>query len=419
MKFIHAADIHLDSPLRGLELYEGAPVEEIRGATRRAFENLIELALSNQVSFIVLAGDLFDGDWPDFHTGLFFVKEMAKLNDAGIKVFIVRGNHDAESKITKKLRFPPNVKIFPSDKPKTEILDDWGVAIHGQSFSHPAVTHDLASNYPDRKKNLFNIGVLHTCVTGREGHANYAPCQIDTLISRGYDYWALGHVHKREVLHENPWIIFPGNLQGRNIKETGRKGCELVSVDNEGIVSVEQQCVDVFRWELIEVDASGLETSNEVLDQLGIKFQEKIKESEGLSFATRIHILGSCKAHNVIAAGLQTWKQQVRALALEFGSDQIWVEKIKLQTTAPGVIYDPLTSHDPISDLIRITREWKGDEAKLGQLSGIWEDLRRKLPPEITEGEESPFPKNLKDVRSVLDDVENGLIPLLLEQSVD
>ncbi|MFB3070960.1 MAG: exonuclease SbcCD subunit D, partial [Nitrospirales bacterium] len=107
MKFIHAADIHLDSPLRGLELYEGAPVEEIRGATRRAFENLIELALSNQVSFVVLAGDLFDGDWPDFHTGLFFVREMAKLNDVGIKVFIVRGNHDAESTITKKLRLPP------------------------------------------------------------------------------------------------------------------------------------------------------------------------------------------------------------------------------------------------------------------------------------------------------------------------
>lgn len=415
MQFIHAADIHIDSPLRRLEVYEGAPVEEIRGATRKAFENLIELALSYQVSFVILAGDLFDGDWPDFNTGLFFVKQMAKLNDVGIKVFLVRGNHDAESKITRKLRLPPNVIIFPADKAKTEILEDLGVAIHGQSFSQPAVTQDLATSYPERKIDFFNIGVLHTCATGREGHDNYAPCQIDTLISKGYDYWALGHVHKREILHEEPWIIFPGNLQGRHIKEAGRKGCELVTVEDAKIVSIEQQCLDVFRWEVIEVDASGFETSEDVLNQLEVQFTAQMKKAEERPFAARVRIFGSCKAHNLIAATPESWKEQVRALALDIGFDKIWIEKIKIETSPLLSINANLEGKDPISDLAKLIQNWKKNDEKLAQLPALWADLKRKLPAEITEGEHSPLPNNAEEIRGVLNEVGNALLPRLLE----
>ena len=229
-KFIHSADIHLDSPLRGLDRYEGAPVTEIRGATRQAFINLVRLALDENVSFVLISGDLYDGDWKDYKTGLFLSKQLSELRGAGIPVFIVAGNHDAESKITRSLRMPENVKILSTSTPQSIILDDIGTVIHGQGFSTGAVTRDLASAYPDAVKGFFNVGLLHTSVNGREGHENYAPCSLETLLSKGYDYWALGHVHNREILHENPWVIFPGNTQGRNARETGPKGCTLIRV---------------------------------------------------------------------------------------------------------------------------------------------------------------------------------------------
>ena len=232
MKFLHAADIHLDSALHGLERYEGAPVEEIRSATRRAFDNLIELAIDEEVAFVLLAGDLYDGDWKDYNTGLYFVERMRRLHDAGIRVFIVAGNHDAASQITKHLRLPDNVTLFSTRQPERVVLEDLDVAIHGQGFATRAVTDDLSQAYPQGDPQRFNIGLLHTCLDGKPGHEPYAPCSIAGLRSKGYQYWALGHVHKREEVSQDPWIVFPGNIQGRHIRESGPKGCTLVTVDN-------------------------------------------------------------------------------------------------------------------------------------------------------------------------------------------
>ena len=175
MRFIHCADIHLDSPLRGLERYEGAPVEEVRGATRRAFENMVQCALREKVDFVVIAGDLYDGDWPDFNTGLFFAKAMAELGESGIAVYVIRGNHDAASKLTRSLPLPKNVHLFPDKAPGTQTDDNLGLAVHGQSFATAAVLDDLAVNYPQALPGYFNLGVLHTSLTGRPenpGRAN-------------------------------------------------------------------------------------------------------------------------------------------------------------------------------------------------------------------------------------------------------
>jgi DNA repair exonuclease SbcCD nuclease subunit len=186
LKFLHAADVHLDSPLRGLERYPGAPVEEIRAATRRAFENLVALAVEEEVGFVLLAGDLYDGDWKDYNTGLFFAAQMARLEEAGIRAFLIAGNHDAASQITRVLRPPANVKVFSTKRPETEILEDLGVAIHGQGFAQISVSEDLSAGYPRAVPHLFNIGMLHTSLDGRPGHASYAPCTVDGLRSRGY-----------------------------------------------------------------------------------------------------------------------------------------------------------------------------------------------------------------------------------------
>ncbi len=269
MRFIHCADLHLDSPLRGLERYEGAPAQDMREATRRSFTNIIDLALEREVDFVLVAGDVFDGDWLDFNTGLFFANQLRRLADADIRVFIVRGNHDALSKISKAVPLPKNVHVFKSSKPETVVDENLGYAIHGQSFTTAAVIDDLAAQYPDAHSGLLNIGLLHTALSGREGHEPYAPTTPEKLASKGYHYWALGHVHNREVVRENPWIVFPGNSQGRNAREIGEKGCIVVEGDAEdGIRSVEFVATDVARWQHLTIDATDVTTLDDLQEAI-------------------------------------------------------------------------------------------------------------------------------------------------------
>jgi len=143
-RFIHAADIHLDSALQGLERYEGAPVDEIRSATRRAVDNLVELAIDEEVDFVLMAGDLYDGDWKDYNTGLYFSERMGRLREANVRVFMIAGNHDAASQITKHLRLPDNVTVFSTRSPERVLVEELSVAIHGQGFINRAVTDDLS-----------------------------------------------------------------------------------------------------------------------------------------------------------------------------------------------------------------------------------------------------------------------------------
>ena len=235
-RFIHAADLHIDSPLVGLTARSESFAKRVDNASREAFDNLVSLAREERCNFIVIAGDLFDGEWRDYRTGLFFVDRMRRLKDAGIQVFIVLGNHDAENRFARRLEFSDNVRVLSADKVETVLLEDIGVAVHGRSFPRRDVTENLAATYSPALAGLLNIGVLHTACNGRDGHELYAPCTVDELVNRGYDYWALGHVHKYEILNEDPPVVFAGNLQGRHVRESGPKGAVLVTVDDGRVV---------------------------------------------------------------------------------------------------------------------------------------------------------------------------------------
>ena len=170
MKLLHAADIHLDAPLVGLSVYDEAPVQELRSATRRAFDGLIDLALEERADLLLLAGDTFDGDWPHYGTGRHFVRGMLRLQEGGIPVVAIAGNHDAESKLTKTLRLPDNVTMLGSRRPQTWESDELGIAVHGQSYATPAVLEDLSAAYPAALPGMVNVGLLHTSADGRPGH---------------------------------------------------------------------------------------------------------------------------------------------------------------------------------------------------------------------------------------------------------
>ena len=204
MKFIHTADIHVDSPLVGLAAYQNAPVASLRTATRDAFSALVDLAIDEAVDFMVIAGDLYDGAWKDYNTGHYFVREMGRLNQAGVPVYLLHGNHDAESEMTKRLTLPPNVHLFDSKKPGSYRIEALRVALHGRSCREAATLDNLAIGYPDAVPGWLNIGVLHTALEGYAAHPRYAPCSLAELTAKGYDYWALGHVHEFALLQQNP-----------------------------------------------------------------------------------------------------------------------------------------------------------------------------------------------------------------------
>jgi exonuclease SbcD len=411
-KFIHTADIHLDSPLHKLDAYEGAPVDELRRATRRAFDNLVQTAINEKVAFVLIAGDLYDGDWRDYNTGLYFVSQTSRLRDAGIPVYIVAGNHDAASKITKNLRFPDNVHLFPDEKPATLKVAEIDVAIHGQSFAAAAVKKDLSLKYPPAVKGCFNIGLLHTCLTGRAGHEPYAPCTLDGLRAKGYNYWALGHVHRHEIILQDPLTVFPGNLQGRNIRETGPKGCVLVAVDDDGQTTPEFKSLDVIRWRVLDVDASGAAEGYEVVDRFTRALETALDANEGLPLVTRVVIQGETRAHDDLAAGSGRWVNEIRAAAIDAGGGKVWVEKVKLATHPPLSDSAYKSPDGAIGELLAVLDELEADPAGLQELARELDDLAKKLPRELKEGADSLA----VDDPAWLQDILGRVRPMLLRR---
>lgn len=409
-RFIHAADIHLDSPLRGLERYEGAPVDAIRQASRRALENLVSLALQEQVAFVIIAGDLFDGDWKDYNTGLYFVRQMSRLAEASIPVFLLKGNHDAANKLTKSLPLPDNVKVFSHKKPETFRVEELLVSVHGQSFATGDVRDDLSAAYPPAEPGRVNIGVLHTCASGRDGHDAYAPCKLDGLISKGYDYWALGHIHKKEVLNIDPLIVFPGNIQGRHIRETGPKGCSLVTVDERGKLSEEFVELAVMRWEQVDVDLSEAKSEDEAFSIITSTLDSELLKSEGLPLAVRIHLKGKTALDSQFRSNRRYWVESIRSLSLQRGAERLWIEKIKIQTES--LMQDQCDHFDgPLAELLNVINETAQDPEALTALQDELADLRTRLPAELIE---CKLMSSNEWIKSSLEDVQQVLLDKLV-----
>lgn len=403
MKVFHAADIHLDSPLRGLAIYEDAPVDELRSATRRALGNLVEAAIEEKVDLLLLAGDVFDGDWHHYSTGAHFAKEMLKLRDAGIEVVSITGNHDAASRITKGLRLPENVHVLSSRKPDTWKSESLGVAVHGQGYAEQATTTDISLRYPPPVSSLLNIGLLHTSANGRPGHERYAPCTVDGLMNRAYDYFALGHVHAREVLSDDPPIVFSGAVQGRGMRETGPKGATLIELDDHGVVH-EHRVLDCVRWEIVEVSAADCVDRDEVCGRAVAALRNALAEAGDRLLAARVTITGTTDAHVLLLSDLERFHQEVLLAAVEAGGSQVWVEATKVQTKplSPRIS----AGDDAVGELINELDDIFGDDAALVQLGKTLEGLAGALPVGVL----NQFnPADPDELRSLMQEVRESL----------
>lgn len=365
VKFIHAADLHIDSPMRGLSAKDTKVAEKVRNATRGAFKALVDYALNreNGISFIVIAGDVFDGDWDAVETGLWTSHLFKDLEDAGIPVYLVFGNHDGKNKILSNMSgdvFPSNVVVFSRKAPERVTFDLGGerFAITGQSYSDWKCPDDLADGYPAPAADAFNIAALHTGLGGESGGA-YAPTTVANLRAKGYEYWALGHQHRREVLLDEPgcFIAYSGVLQARHINESvnddgsSGKGFFVVEVeDGRRVGEPEFVPADSFRWFNVPIDLSDIvdgdteEDERRLRDLVLNELRAALDDADGRDVAARIRFLGRTSLYgalrNLYEKGddqgvFDRLRQSIAALG-----GRIWVEKFDVDELRPLVPED-------------------------------------------------------------------------------
>lgn len=380
---VHAADLHLDSPLVGLERYAGAPVREVRSATRRAFSALIDLCRDEQAQLLLLAGDLYDGDWRDYSTGLFFASELARLREVGTRVVWIRGNHDAQSKITRHLSLGEHCVELGTKRPESVLLDALGIAVHGQGFATPAVSEDLAARYPAPLAGYFNIGLLHTALSGRVGHAPYAPCDVNALIARGYDYWALGHVHQREVVRRDPWIVFPGNLQGRHVRECGAKGASVIRLCDGAVESVEARALDVVRFQRLNVDVSEASGASDVAELCRLALERELTRAEGRLLCARLYVTGRSPAHAELARDPERAEAEIAARAAELALGDVWIESARFAVEPELDLTALRERDDAVGSLLYGLTRLADDGAAQAELAATIAQIDATLPPEL------------------------------------
>lgn len=371
--FLHAADLHIDSPLRGLERREGAPAQRIREASRVAMSRMVDAAIERRVAFVLLAGDIYDTQ-PVFETYLFFHGEMERLSRAGIPVAIVLGNHDHAGASPRAERLPERVYVFPADRP-TSIELVPGVWVHGRSYPTRDIATDLTIDYPAPVPGALNIGLLHTALDGHSGeHARYAPSSTQALAGQGYAYWALGHVHAPlDLCVRGCRIVYPGNLQGRHARETGPKGAMFVDFERAAISSVRHEAFDDVRWHRLEVDPSSLEAERDPVRQLAeqVRSTTEACRRDGRLAAVRVRVSGVAP-NGLLSLGEDEIRETLRS---QFHSDDaVFLEKIELDLRPAAH-----SSHELDHYLERLVLDMGADDQVKASLAQELQDLVSEL----------------------------------------
>ena len=380
-RFVHTADVHLDSPLQSLALRDPEIADLIGNATRQAFERTVDLCLEERVDSLLIAGDLYDGELRSMKTAVFFGAQMRRLTDVGIRVFIIRGNHDAESVITKHLSLPDGVHVF-TGRAEAVIIEGQDVAVHGISFARPKAPESLLPKFKAPVSGCVNIGLLHTSLGGATGHDIYAPCSLVDLTGYGFDYWGLGHVHKREVHSESPCtVVMPGIPQGRDISEAGPKSVTLVTVPDNGGIIVEERFTSIAQFERVPIDVTGLADWSDVLSVFETVLGEARDAAVSEHLVARLDIFGE----TTLASRLRRDADVLLEEACQVAASLLRtvVEKISVHVDAAAIPADA-SSYDPVVELQSlIERDVLGSTAFRSEMRDLVTDLQRQLPPEL------------------------------------
>jgi DNA repair exonuclease SbcCD nuclease subunit len=375
-RFVHTADLHLDSPLKSLALRDPALAEVIGTATRAVFTRIIDLCLDEAVDALLIAGDLYDGAQTSMKTARFLTQQLRRLDQAGIETFIIRGNHDAESRITAQLVLPDSVTVFGAKASMVQ-RDKAGlaIAIHGISFAKPHAPESLLARFRGPVPGAVNIGMLHTSLDGAVGHDPYAPCRLVDLQASGFDYWALGHIHTRAHHAGGTHVVMPGIPQGRDIGEAGAGSVTLVTVGDDGSLQVEERTVAVARFARVRVPVDGIAAWPGLVAALSAALHAVRRDLTEDHLVVRPVLTGRTSLLWRLRRDLALLQDEARITAEAIGS--VWIDKLELDCTdeARADVTGPLTELER-----QIAAMTPPPDAILAEADALIEALARALP---------------------------------------
>ena len=415
--FVHCADLHLDSPFEGIHALEPDIASILRDATFKAFDNVVNLAICKKADFLIIAGDVYDGADRSLRAQLRFRDGLRKAIENNIQCFVAHGNHDPLSGWEAGLIMPEGVHRFGGKDAEQFTIrrgsEDLAY-IYGISYPVRNVQENLVPRFKPEVSAPFTIGVLHCNVGGDPSHDNYAPCVVDDLVNCRIDYWALGHIHTRKVLSDSaPCIVYPGNTQGRSVRELGARGCYHVRVDETGRVKTEFVATDLIRWSTKKVDITDLDTVDDLLSALYKSREEARSQAEGRAVVLRLRLIGRGDLHSKLK---RVEPDRDLAKVLREGeserSDFVWMESIEVATRPPIDI----TKRRGVEDFVgyflraaeRLRKQSKAESDILELLKGKPEN--RVIANQIDHLSDT-------DLLSILDDAETlGLDQLIGEE---
>lgn len=367
-RFLHAADLHLDTPFEGVQALRPGLRETLQDASLKAFSRLVDLAIEKEVAFVLFAGDIYDGEDRGLRAQRAFLRGLRRLSEAGIRSFIVHGNHDpAGGNWSAIPTWPEGVHAFGSDGVEAVPVERDGkrvATIYGQSFRTRAERANLARKFRRGPEPGLHVGLLHANAGGQQGHDPYAPCSLDDLRDAGMDYWALGHVHTRQILFSGEqWAVYPGNLQGRSFKpsEQGEKGAKLITVENNRITEATFCPLAPVVFDTVEVDVEGVESELEVLDRLheAAALHGERRGCEGLLL--RAALVGQTPLHRKL---LRLEEEEVLDdLNDESSSASPWVvwERLEVRTRPEADREQLAEQNDLLGEVLRMLDRFRGD----------------------------------------------------------
>lgn len=415
LRFVHAADLHLDSPFVGMNATAPDNVASaLQDATFRAYENIVELCIAERVDALLVAGDVYDSVDRSLRAQLKFVEGLKRLHDAGIRSFVCHGNHDPLDGWEARLNYPPSCTRFDARLDAVPVFEDdpKRAIVIGISYATRKVTDNLVQPLDSVDPDSFYIGLLHANVGNNLEHGPYAPCSLDDLVQSGIGYWALGHVHSRQILNEqSPTVVYPGNSQGRHPNETGPRGVYIAEVADGGNVSLHFRPVDTVRWERLNLDISHIETEQHLLDCLHQQVEDALDGADGRSVVLRVTLSGrgglyySLRQPNFI----QDLNENLND-AWAVRSPFAWCERIKDETASQFNRQERLDGSDFLAEVLKTTDRVKDDPELLARFRDNLSELyqhhryRRHLSDHVPRED---------DLTALIDEAEAIVVDLL------
>ncbi len=408
IRFVHTADLHLDTPFKGLSNMNPELAEVLKSASYNSFEQIIELCIKEEADFLIVSGDSFDTEYQGLSAQLRFVSGLENLNKQSIPVYLICGNHDPMSSWLETLTLPENVYRFGSSKPERSVFERHGkplAEITGMSYQDTEENRDLTDEYDaSNSKAPFSIAVLHGTAGNPGPHENYAPFKPERILEKGFDYWALGHIHKGGVIREAfPCIVYPGNPQGRDFGEKGAKGCYIVEMDSDKRPELRFAPVNLVRFEEVDVDL----TEEEDIARLTDLIEDSVKSIQGFddetSLILRVTLKGKTPLHNTLKIPGETENllEYLNPDRISLERRFTWIDSIDVKTIPDMDEQEIKKGGDFASEIIKVFEEYADETEKLNELITRTEDdmgnreVRREIQ-ELTEEEKKDVIENAK-----------------------